>query len=208
MGARVRGFTIVELLVVLAIISAFAVAAAPSVIAQLRNGRVGDAAQNVADIYRLARTRAMGRGSAMVVRWDAAAAMPTNANPAGHFTVKEALMGAAGLSPFLPSASCTNPLTDFADGSATSKFVVAFDERRKRYEPAVATFLDPDDNIVPYAELCYTPRGRTFIRFAAAGAFVPLLGVPRVEMENTFDGLKRAILLPPTGAARVVGRVQ
>jgi type IV fimbrial biogenesis protein FimT len=192
-----RGFTIAELLVVLSIIAAFAVAAAPSMVAQLRNGRVADAAQKIADVYRTARARAMGRGSATFARWDQSAAVPTDPY-SGHFTVREATMGATGPSPFLPSASCA---------SASTLPVAAFDERRKRYEPATAEFLDPTGSPQPFAELCFTPRGRTFVRFAAAGAFQPLVGVPRIEVINGYDGMRRAIVLPPSGAARVVGKL-
>lgn len=206
---RNAGFTIVELLTVITVIGILVAAAAPSFVSFLRDRRVDDAARNIADMYRQARARALGRGSAVMVRWDAGAAQPTNANPAGRFTMLEAVAGAASpFSPFLPSSSCTgpNPATQWANGANTNLFVQSFDDRRQRYEPAVATFFSGQGAQLPYVELCFTPRGRTFISTAPGGAFVPLNGVPRVDVTNTVDQKVRAVIIPPTGGARVVRR--
>lgn len=203
---RRRGFTIVELLTVIAVIGILVAAAAPSFVSLLRDRRVDDAARNIADLYRRARARAMGRGSAVMVRWDASAALPTNANPAGRFTMKEAVAGAAGpFSPFLPVSNCVG--TNWADGADQNLFVKSFDDRRSRYSPAQASFVDPTGNALGYVEMCFTPRGRTFIRLAPAGAMAPVNGVPRIEVTNTVDQATRAVVLPPTGGARIVRRI-
>jgi hypothetical protein len=49
-----------------------------------KEGRVNSAGTQIMDLYRSARARAMGRGSAVLVRWDEDAAMPTAVNPAGQ----------------------------------------------------------------------------------------------------------------------------
>jgi len=199
-----RGFTLAELLTVVAIIGILAAAASPSFVRLMRDRRVSDAAQQMADMYRGARARAMGRGSAIVVRWNAAASMPTQANPAGHLTMREAVLG-SGVGALLPSTSCA--ATSWLDTSATSRYVMAFDERRKRFEPSAAVFQTAQGGTLPYVEICYTPRGRTFIRYTAAGNFLPLASVPRIQVANTTTALRRYIILPPNGVARLVTKI-
>lgn len=190
---------------VLVFIGVVVAAAAPSWVDLTRDRRVESACQNIADIYRMARTRSMGRGSAVLLRWDVNAAEPTAAAPYGHFTVREAIAGPTGASKNLPSASCFAP--DWADAGTTSKFVIAFDERRKRYDPAEAKFLDDSGNTQQYAEICFTPAGRTFVRYAATGSFKVLAGVPRVQVANKTSKFNRFVVLPPHGSARVVSQL-
>jgi len=195
----------IEMMAVVAFIGIVVAAAAPSWIELTKDRRVENAALNIADLYRTARSRAMGRGSAVIVRWDANLAMPTDAVPAGHFTVREAVAGPSGASANLPSASCFSP--DWGDTGTTSKFVVSFDERRKRFEPAQAAFLDDVGNVQQYAQICFTPAGRTFVRYATAGAFSVLTGVPRVRVTNTKTNFARFVVFPPHGSARVVSQL-
>ena len=202
---RQAGFTLIEMMGVVVFIGIVVAAAAPSWIELTKDRRVENAAQNIADLYRTARTRAMGRGSAVLVRWDANAAQPTDAVPSGHFTVREAVAGPTGAAKELPSASCF--AADWADGASTSKFVMAFDERRKRFEPAEAKFLDDAANTQQYAGICFTPTGRTFVRYTATGNFTVLNGVPRVQVANTNTKFNRFVVFPPHGSARVVSQL-
>ena len=57
-----RGFTLVELMVVVVMITVLATLAIPLVTEQLRDRRTQEAAERVAGVYRDARMRAMGRG--------------------------------------------------------------------------------------------------------------------------------------------------
>lgn len=197
----------VELLTVIAVIGILAAAAAPSFVEFMRDRRVSDAASNIAELYRTARSRAMGRGSATMVRWNETAALPTDSNPEGHFGMREAVMGPA--TPFharLPSTSCL--AADFSVGSTTSAHIAAFDERRQRYAPAQATFRNPNNTDVGYAEICYTPRGRSFIRYSPGAGWQALTGVPTIEVLNGDTSLRRFVVLPPNGAARIETRIQ
>jgi type II secretory pathway pseudopilin PulG len=193
---------------VISIIGILVAAASPSFVQWMKDKRVTDAAANIADLYRTARARAMGRGAATVVRFNASASMPTTAVPGGHFVMREAIAGpipGQAFSPLEPVGNCMSP--NFADNSPTSRFITGFDERRKRYIPAVARFLNAGGATQTYGEICYTPRGRVFMRTAANGAFVAFNGVPRIEVENADDGMRRHVILTPTGAARVVMRI-
>lgn len=199
------GFTLIEMMAVVAFIGIVVAAATPSWILLTKDRRVENAAVGIADVFRVARTRSMGRGSAVLVRWDANAAKPTDANLAGHFTVREAVAGPSGASANLPSASCFSP--DWSDAGTTSKFVMSFEERRSRYEPAEATFLDELGNVQQYAQICFTPAGRTFVRYTSAGAFSVLTGVPRIRVANTATKFNRFVVFPPHGSARVVSQL-
>ena len=119
--------------------------------------------------------------------------------------MREAIAGGGTSCAPSPASSCFG--TDWTDAGPTSKYVMAFDERQAQYQPSQAAFVDPDGNAVAYAEICFTPRGRTFVRYAAAGTFVPLTGVPHIAVTNTTTSLVRQVLLPPNGVARVVSRI-
>lgn len=186
----------------IALIGILAAAAAPSMVSYLRDRRVQDAARNVADLYRLGRSRAMGRGSAMMVRWDAGAGLPTAADP-GHFGLYEGVVGAASpLQQFMPATNCSS-----FNNVGTMRFVKGFDERRSRYQPAEAQMYSDGATLAPYMEVCFTPRGRTFYRFAAGAPWLPLTFVPRVEMRNNYDSMSRFIVVTPNGTTRVEQRL-
>jgi len=193
-----------ELLTAVAIVGILAAAASPTFVRLMRDNRVSSAATNFADLYRTARNRALGRGSAVLVRWEAGHAMPNAANLAGQLTVREAIVSTSGNCGPMPAPSCTT--TDWAESSTNSKFVMSFDARPKQYQPNTATFFDPDDAEAAYAEICFTPRGRTFVRYAPGpgATFVPLAGVPHIEVVNTTTSFKRQVVIPPNGMARVV----
>jgi type IV fimbrial biogenesis protein FimT len=195
----------VELLAVITIIGVLAAASAPSILRVLRDRRVNQVALQQADMYRVARSRAMGRGSAVLVRWDHDIPTPTPSTPAGRLTMREAVLGGTDPNAMLPTASCHTP--DWTDGSTDSKYVAAFDDRRNVYEWAAAQMLDPDGDPANHVEICYTPRGRTFVREDPSAGFTPLTGVYRLEVTNTETLLVRQVIIPPNGVARIETRV-
>ena len=197
-----RGFTMPELLTALIIIGILAAAASPVFVRLMRDNRVSSAATNFADVFRTARNRALGRGSAVMVRWEAGHAIPSASNLAGQLTMREAISGTADNCAPMPAPNCLG--TTWTEASTNSKFVMSFDARPQQYQPNTSTFYDPDNAARTYAEICFTPRGRTFVRYASGDNFTALAGVPRIEVLNTLTSFKRQVVIPPNGMARVI----
>src|SRR5258706_12006377 len=100
------GFTLVELLVVVSIIAIVAVLAIPTLSAAQVDRRVFADAGYVSQLFRIARTRAVGRGAAVLVQMS-----PTQTGGGGRFAMYEAVApnptgtGAA----YIPSSTCKTP---------------------------------------------------------------------------------------------------
>ncbi len=185
-----------EMLAVVAMIGAMAALAAPQFINLMRDRRVNRAAMAVAELYRSARTRALGRGAAVIVRWNATGGVAGT----GIVEVREAIVKGAG-GP-LPATSC---LTTDWTAADSSKPIGDFDLSGKTYELAAVSFFQSTTggSAVPFSEICFSPRGRTWMRLAAAGSFAPLADVPRFEVKNTQTTVVRSVFIPPNGAARL-----
>ncbi|MCC6552918.1 MAG: prepilin-type N-terminal cleavage/methylation domain-containing protein [Polyangiaceae bacterium] len=185
-----RGFTLAELLTAVIIIGALAAAASPMFIHVARDRRVARAAGEIAGLYSSARARALGRGNAVMVRW---------AGAVQKIEVREALLADPARPALAPS--CLG--VDWED-PAESRPVADFRAGVDPYELAAVELLDESGGAQGDAELCFTPRGRAFVRYAVPGAFAPMTGVLRLRVRNTRTGLERAVLVPANGAARVL----
>src|SRR5207237_10475715 len=109
------------------------------------------------------------------------------AGPAGQpgIGIREAVVTQAGSLP----PTCAG--TGWANGAATNRLLGQFPSTPANpianppWGDALAQLFDPAGAAKTYADICYTGRGRTFIRYSAADAFVPLNGVARIDVTNT-----------------------
>ncbi len=181
-----RGFTLVELMVVVLIVAILAAIAVPSVVERMRERRSSEAAQRIASLYRGARMRALGRGSAVMVSYDQ-----------GAFTVREATRRSATC-PGEPSSSCTN--TDWADASNYAELSRFEPAKRSEYQgltlaavPATTTRLD----------VCFTPMGRAYTRADNLRFSTPMVEVASFNVGRSGSVLTRTVMVLPNGVARV-----
>ena len=186
---RRRGFTLIELLAVVAIISVLAALASPAFVRLIRDQRVNRAALEIADLTRTARTRALGRGTAVIMRW-------TASGTTGLVEVREAVAAGADL---LPAPSCAN--ADFKDSGLTSREVTSLNFGNGAYELADISFFDIAGTKQTSPEICFSPRGQTYYRTDSASTFQPLAGVPYFTLDELEDGL-RADRVPATERRR------
>lgn len=189
-----RGFTIPEVLAVVIIIGIFAAAASPTFIQLMRDRRVNRAAMEITGLYRLARSRALGRSNPVLVRWRESGADQ-------GFQVREGIVRRTG---DVFAEGCKS-ITDWQDPTQ-AQLVTDFKPKSfvgATYELAGFSFLDENANAQAFAEMCFSARGRTFVRYADGALFDALTGVPRVNVANTRTGLVRTVFIPPNGVARM-----
>jgi type IV fimbrial biogenesis protein FimT len=189
-------------MVVVAIIAVLAVLAIPSIRERMRDRRTQEAAQRVALVYREGRMRAMGRGAAVLVRFDG--------SDSGRFEVREGVRGTAGGGgancAALPAAGCQ--INAWQDGSDDSRVISSFDPTKSGvYEGVSIKLADTEGGDRDNMDVCFTPMGRTYVRYNNAAPFAPLVGVPTARVERVLNGervgLERRVLILPNGASRL-----
>ncbi len=196
-------------MIVLVIITIVAALGLPTLAREMKDRGTRRAGEQVALIYRNARLQSMGRGSAILVRFDA------GANPAGSFRVREAVRGGNTICSRLPSSSCA--LANW-EADATSDFgsqaVREFDFSASSGVENPGLRFDVDGpaaigNDVTRFDLCFTPTGRAFVRYNADVTWIPMTGIPIVRVYRTDGtatvaiGLERRVVILPNGNARL-----
>jgi Tfp pilus assembly protein FimT len=208
--AGTRGFTIAELLTVVGVIGVMAALSAPVFVQMMRDRRVQQAGLQMRDLVRLARSRALGRGAAHVVRWDASVTGSTTRLD-GQLQVREAIAGSTDVCAPWPSASCNDTLwlANTSTTSAYSRPVSAFDQEVGPYDNLEVKMVDAGGNTINYAEICFTPRGNTYMRTVKNDltAFSRLSEIPRFQLKNTKTGRQSVVIISPNGEARLRSRI-
>jgi type II secretion system protein H len=196
--ASSAGFTLLEMMVVVIMVGVLVTLAVPAISTQMRDRRTNQAAHEIAMLYRTARALAMGRGSAVMVHYDATGA--------GRLEMREAqnvTMGSGGCETRLPATSCN---ADWDAASTRNRLVTSFDPASASFYSNVklAFFQASGVAVAGIADICFTPLGRPYRRLVAAGTFdlmneVPYLTVVPVDGA----GITRTVLVVPTGASRL-----
>jgi prepilin-type N-terminal cleavage/methylation domain-containing protein len=199
MGRPARGFTLLELMIVIVMIGILVALGIPTISAQMRDRRTNQAAHEVALLYRQARAVAMGRGTAVLVSYDAAPLDPLGRMRVRVLEAKNP--GDATNCLGLPASSCN----DNNWNNANSLLLGSFDmSLAPVYDNVKLTFLNTAGDTE--GDLCFSPLGRPYWRNLHVGIqnFVPLAEVPRIEV-SPIDGIgtTRTVLVLPTGASRL-----
>lgn len=195
--ASLRGFTLMELMAVVLIITVFAALAVPTVVIQMRDRRVQESARQIALVYRQARLRAMGRGAAVLVRFDGT-----------EFSVLEARQGpGAGTCADLPVSNCLD--RQWVGAPTLSRRVDGHVEATAGDMADVTIgMVDANDNPIPALEVCFTPMGRAFAReeISDAVTLTPMTEAYLATVSRTGMTRPREVVLMPNGTARLSAR--
>lgn len=180
------------MMIVVVIIGLFASLAVPSIVSLVRDQRTRREAMNISNVFRQARARSLGRGSAVNISY---ASTVVGTATRADFVTKEAVTGA------LPDPACrgydwtaaTVPLIGhyyppLVNGVPDTKITA------EANDPALGAPTAPI-----YLEVCFTPKGRLFTRTSTGGTFAPMAG--RVSFfAQRLDGTA----MTPTGLLRTV----
>jgi prepilin-type N-terminal cleavage/methylation domain-containing protein len=192
-GAGAHGFTLIELMVVVLIITVMAGLALPTAVVQLRDRRVQEAAREIGLLYREVRLHAVGRGAATLLRYDGTT-----------FTVLEARVGGTTC-PDMPVPDCLSvPWRAIPDRS----------REVKSYQPVASSgdlstltvaLTNAAGTGVSALEVCFSPNGRAFSREAIDDAtpLLPMNQVYSVTLDRHGQGRTRVVALLPNGTARL-----
>lgn len=218
-----RGFTLVELAAVLAMISIVVVSVSPSFVRLMRDRRVNRAAMHLVDMYRMGRTHAMGRGRPMIVLWEPTRGL-NNAEPGtqGRIELWEPTLraidpNAQGAMMAQPVPNCRqmegwalSPVPPLASPATnTIQWLTFVDFKNGKYTNTSAVFTDDQGQQQGYSQICFMPQGQSYIRTADNAPFRRMAGVASFAVTNLDPNnvsnthMVRTVFIPPNGVARL-----
>jgi type II secretion system protein H len=195
-AAGARGFTLIELMVVILIITVFAAVAVPTAVLQLRERRLQEGARQVALLFRQARLHAVGRGTATLVRITD-----------DTVTLFEAREGPGASCPDMPLPDCQG--TPWANDLTRRREIGGFQPAASGELSAMTLGIkDSGSSTVSELEICFSPNGRGFVREAIddSVAFTPLAETYLATLSRPGTSRPRNVALLPNGTARLRGR--
>jgi type II secretory pathway pseudopilin PulG len=214
-------------MVVVILIGVLAVMAIPAMTTAQIDRRAYNDSILVAELFREARTRAMGRGSAEMILMTQSG---TSTGPnRGTFQLWEGqVMAAPGILPVGSPMSTCGPPTIWPAAAAPPGQVVAagataqlvdgvnLNGTIESQDQIWSTIAGPGGIALNGAYMCFTPLGRTYFTAGAGGTnFVsgsPMLGEVQIAVQRagngstTQVGITRTILVPNSGATRIISK--
>jgi type II secretory pathway pseudopilin PulG len=198
-----------ELMVVVIIVAILAALAIPSMVKARDDRRAYDDAASVMQLFRQARMRSVGRGSAVAV--EATSAVGTDR---GTFLTFEAITTDPPPSTRTeyPFSSCLNANWVGAPSAGKTILVDGVNLNGQRDTDiaiqSTITVYTTSSNAVSIAWICFTPTGRVYVdtgnvnpTFTGATPFVDM----QIQVSRP-TGINRFVLVPPTGMARLLSR--
>jgi prepilin-type N-terminal cleavage/methylation domain-containing protein len=222
--ARAGGFSLIELAVVVAIIGILAMMAFPTMTDAKLDRQAYDDAGQILGLVRTARTRAMGRGAATMVSFNAGGTR-------GTYRMLEAVSpnpgNASDATNRLPRSTCTNPTpASWTEGDFNNTFIdgVNLDgnyDVGANITSRVVTFDNTGAASIAtnLVAICFNPMGHAYF-FSGTGApsfspATPFIGAIAVDVARLFAGqtniaatttlgVTRRVVIPSSGNARIV----
>ena len=211
-----RAFTLVELVIVVVIIGILAALAIPTINRQMRDRRANQAAQTVANLYRGARMRALGRGSSVLVRFRRDDSDFTQ----GGFEVWESVSTPASdadrCAPTPLRGCLLNQWPTLGGTSNTAQLLNSFNPaERSEYSGVELNIQLPgadvpssDDAGADYLDVCFTPLGASYMASdSSTRDLTRMAQIPVAHISRSNAPGRREVLILPNGATRVKRKV-
>lgn len=210
-GKSQRGFTLLEMMAVLGVIAVCAALATPSFTEMIKERRNQQEAGMMADAFRTARARALGRGAAVSV-------LTLESPPTASIFERLTEAGATGMP--LPSCRGAAEVCAASDcvgvpgcvvavaGTPCWRKVVDVVGRPGASTLASSVINDSATGEVPATEVsaCFSPRGRTFVSMTGGFGFAPLNGLIELQLvraDGTMAGASRSVFVLSNGQTRM-----